>query len=65
MWEDGPDGSVIYTIAARRPEDLLPWLLSCGDAVEVLKPPAFRQEVLRIARAMTERYAATPVLGSR
>jgi predicted DNA-binding transcriptional regulator YafY len=65
MWEDGPDGSVIYTIAARRPEDLLPWLLSCGDAVEVLKPPEFRQEVLRIARAMTERYAATPVLGGR
>jgi predicted DNA-binding transcriptional regulator YafY len=59
MWEDGPDGSVIYTLAARRPKDLLPWLLSCGDAVEVLKPHDLRQEVWRIARAMTERYTAT------
>lgn len=59
MWEDGPDGSVIYTLAARQPKDLLPWLLSCGDAVEVLKPHDLRQEVWRIARAMTERYATT------
>jgi predicted DNA-binding transcriptional regulator YafY len=64
MWEDGADGSVIYTLAARRPEDLLPWLLSCGDAVEVLKPPALRQEVLRIARAMTERHAAAALEGT-
>ena len=58
MWEDGPDGSVIYTLAARRPKDLLPWLLSCGDAVEVLKPHDLRQEVWRIARAVAERYTA-------
>jgi predicted DNA-binding transcriptional regulator YafY len=59
-WEHGPGGSVIYTIAAQRPEDLLPWLLSCGDAVEVLQPSGLRHEVSRIARAMTERYAAPP-----
>jgi predicted DNA-binding transcriptional regulator YafY len=62
MWEDGPDGSVIYTLAARRPVDLLPWLLSCGESVEVLKPFQLRQEVLRIARAMTERHAANPAV---
>ena len=59
-WEHGPGGSVIYTVAAQRPEDLLPWLLSCGDAVEVLAPQGLRQEVLRIARATTERYSAPP-----
>jgi len=58
-WENGPDGSVVYTLAAWRPKDLLPWLLSCGDAVEVLTPHDLRQEVWRIARAMSERYAAT------
>lgn len=58
-WEHGPDGGVIYTLAARRPSDLLPWLLSCGDAVEVLQPDDLRQEVRRIARALMERYAAT------
>lgn len=56
-WEDGPDGGVIYTLAARRPNGLLPWLLSCGDAVEVLTPYDLRQEVWRLARAMAERYA--------
>lgn len=60
MWEDGPDGSVVYTLAARQPKDLLPWLLSCGDAVEVLAPRDLRQEVWRISRAVAERYAAAP-----
>jgi predicted DNA-binding transcriptional regulator YafY len=63
MWEDGPDGSVIYTLGSWRPSDLLPWLLSCGDAVEVLKPPDLRQEVWRIARATVERYAAPAASG--
>lgn len=61
MWENGPDGSVVYTLAAWRPKDLLPWLLSCGDAAEVLTPHDLRQEVWRIARAMSERYASAPV----
>jgi len=62
MWEDGPDGSVVHTLGVRRPEDLLPWLLSCGDAVEVLSPLDLRQEIARIARAVSERHAAASVL---
>jgi proteasome accessory factor B len=61
MWEDGPDGSVVHTLGVRRPEDLLPWLLSCGDAVEVLGPLDLRQEMARVARAVAERHAAIPV----
>ena len=61
MWEDGPDGSVVFTVGAARPEDLLPWLLACGDAVEVLEPRELRQEILRIARTLSERYAARSV----
>lgn len=57
MWEDGPEGSVIFTLVARRTKDLVPWLLACGDSVEVLEPAALRQEIHRIARAVTARYA--------
>ena len=60
MWEDGPDGSVIFTLATLRLEDLLPWLLACGNAVEVLQPPELRQGILRIARALSEQYASSP-----
>jgi predicted DNA-binding transcriptional regulator YafY len=58
--EDGPDGSAIFTLAALRTEDLHPWLLACGDAVEVLEPVTLRQEIHRIARAMAARYAPKP-----
>lgn len=64
MWEDGPDGSVVYTLGVRRPEDLLPWLLSCGDAVEVVSPSDLRQKIGRIARAVADRHTpALPPLG--
>jgi predicted DNA-binding transcriptional regulator YafY len=59
-WEEWPDGSAVYTLAAFRAEDLLPWLLACGDGVEVLEPPALRQDVLRAARALCLRYAHQP-----
>jgi proteasome accessory factor B len=59
-WEHGPEGSVIYTLAVQRPADLLPWLLSCGESVEVLQPPDLRHEVLRIARAVTAHHTAAP-----
>ncbi len=60
MWEEGPEGSVIFTVGALRPEDLLPWILSCGDAVEVLEPPDLRQEIFRIARAVSDSYMPRP-----
>jgi hypothetical protein len=62
MWEDAPDAAAICTLAARRPVDLLPWLLSCGDTIEVLGPPELRREMLRIARAMADRHAAPAVV---
>jgi predicted DNA-binding transcriptional regulator YafY len=68
VWEDAPDGCTIFTLAVRRAEDLIPWILACGDAVEVLEPLALRQEIHRLARAMTERHApkpTTPATASR
>ncbi len=61
MWEEGPEGSVIFTLVAARTKDLVPWLLSCGDAVEVLEPVDLRQEIRRIARAMAARHTSEPV----
>jgi predicted DNA-binding transcriptional regulator YafY len=55
--EDGPGGSVIFTLVAQQTRDLVPWLLACGDAIEVLEPPALRQEIHRIAQAVTARHA--------
>jgi predicted DNA-binding transcriptional regulator YafY len=65
-WEEGPKGSVIFTMMARQIKDLVPWLLSCGDAVEVLEPAALRQEIRRIARAVAARHALddVPAAGS-
>ena len=57
MWERGPEGSVIFTVGARRPEDLIPWLLSCGAAVEVVEPLSLRQEVRRMAQAVADRHS--------
>lgn len=61
MWEEGPDGSAIFTMVTLQTKDLVPWLLSCGDAVEVLEPAELRQEIRRIARAMAARHAAGAV----
>jgi predicted DNA-binding transcriptional regulator YafY len=58
MWEEGPEGSMIFTMVALQTKDLVPWLLSCGDAVEVLEPASLRLEIRRIARAMAARHAS-------
>lgn len=63
MWEEGPDGSTIFTLVALQTRDLIPWLLSCGDAVEVLEPVQLRQEIRRIARAMAARHASEATAG--
>jgi predicted DNA-binding transcriptional regulator YafY len=58
MWDEGPEGSVIFTLVATRTKDLVPWLLSCGEAVEVLEPADLRREIHRISRAMAARHAS-------
>ncbi len=55
--EEGAEGSVIFTLAAMRAEELVPWLLACGEAVEVLEPADLRQEMHRIAGIILGRHA--------
>jgi predicted DNA-binding transcriptional regulator YafY len=58
MWDEGPEGSVIFTLVVTRTKDLVPWLLSCGDTVEVLEPADLRREIHRVSRAMAARHAS-------
>jgi len=60
MWEEAPAGALVFTLATLRLEDLVPWLLACGAAVEVLEPARLRHEVLRVARLLAERHAGQP-----
>jgi predicted DNA-binding transcriptional regulator YafY len=61
MWEDGPEGSVIFTIGTLGMEDFIPWLLACGDAVEVLEPASLRHRIGKIARTIADRHSPGPL----
>ena len=53
--EQCPDGSVIVRYEVPK-EDFTFWVLSLGDAVEVLEPPEFRAEFQEIVRRMHNVY---------
>lgn len=61
MWEDGPEGSVVFTMVTQRTKDLVPWLLACGDTVEVLEPADLRHEIHRITQTMSIRHASPTI----
>jgi predicted DNA-binding transcriptional regulator YafY len=61
VWEDGPDGSVIFTVGTLRMEDFVPWLLACSDAVEVLEPAGLRHQISKIARTIADRHSPGPL----
>ena len=54
--EECPDGSVIVRYEVPK-EDFTFWVLSLGDAVEVLDPPEFRAEFQEIVRRMHGIYS--------
>ncbi len=55
--ETHPDG-VVLVFRPRDTRDLIPWLLSWGNAVEVLAPPAVRDDLRAAAAAIAALYAA-------
>ena len=55
--ERGPDGSVIVRYEVPK-EEFTFWVLSLGDAVEVLDPPEFRAEFREIVKRMHDVYSA-------
>ena len=53
---DLPGGGVELTVTVAGIVEIRPWVLSWGDAVEVLAPPELRESVARAARAAAARY---------
>jgi len=51
------DGSVELAVTVAGIIEIRPWILSWGDAVEVLEPPELRENVAEAVRAAAERYA--------
>src|SRR5919106_564379 len=52
-----PDGGVELSVTVAGIVEIRPWILSWGDAVEVLAPPELRDSVARSVRAAAQRYA--------
>ncbi|HXF52241.1 MAG TPA: transcriptional regulator [Dehalococcoidia bacterium] len=51
-----PDGSVRFEVTLGSTMEILPWIRSWGDAVEVLEPPELRAQVAEEARRTAARY---------
>lgn len=55
---DLPDGRVELTVKVAGIVEIRPWIMSWGDAVEVLEPPALREVVAGAVRRLAERYGS-------
>jgi predicted DNA-binding transcriptional regulator YafY len=57
-FETEQDGLLLMTLDVGGLLEITPWLLSWGAAVEVLEPPALRENIARIAADMVARYTS-------
>lgn len=55
-----PDGGMELSVQVAGIVEIQPWILSWGDAVEVLEPRALRDAVARAVRAAAARYVDGP-----
>jgi predicted DNA-binding transcriptional regulator YafY len=53
-----PDGSLLWRAKVSGPIEIRLWILSWGDEVEVVSPPALRDDVAATHRRAVARYAA-------
>lgn len=56
------DGHLLLTLKVDHELEVLPWLLSWGRHVRVLKPQALRQRLATEARAISHQYREVPTL---
>lgn len=56
--EPAPDGSLIFRATVAGSIEIRLWILSWGDAVEVLEPPDLRADVAATLRRAVDRYLA-------
>ena len=50
------DGKLLFRFGFHDPENLLTWLFSFGDKVELLEPYEFREEIAGLAKKIKEKY---------
>jgi predicted DNA-binding transcriptional regulator YafY len=50
------DGRVELSVQVAGIVEIRPWIMSWGDAVEVLEPPELREVVATAVRRLAERY---------
>ena len=51
------DGRIELAVTVAGIVEIRPWILSWGDAVEVIAPPALREAVARMVQRAADRYA--------
>ncbi len=51
-----PNGKLLFHFSFTDKENLLSWLLSFGDQVELLEPKALRSELYLISQKICEKY---------
>ena len=56
------DGRLVLTLSVDHELEVLPWLLSWGRHVRVLKPRALRERLANEARAVAQQYRNVPTL---
>lgn len=61
--EVGEDGGADLVFEVGGLTEITPWVLSWGDAVEVLAPAALRDRLAAVGRAMARRHAVPAVAG--
>jgi predicted DNA-binding transcriptional regulator YafY len=54
--EELPDGGVLLAVSVAGIVEIRPWIMSWGDAVEVLEPPDLREVVATAVRRAATRY---------
>ncbi len=56
------DGRLLLTLTVADEREVMPWLLSWGSHVQVLKPRTLRERVAAEARAAADQYESAPTL---
>lgn len=51
-----PDGRLLFTFGFSDKENILSWILTFGDKVELLEPKEFRKNLLELGKRLQERY---------
>lgn len=54
--EELPDGNLLFTTGYSDKENLIGWLLSLGDQIQLLEPAEFRAELAELGRRIYEIY---------